>query len=476
MSELIKKIGKHYAGFISILLLGLIVYSAFTFRLTVDEKEHIYATYSVFNGKIPYKDFFEHHHFLMWYFFAPMFYFFENTPIIFYALRCGVLLLFIGDMYFVYKIARISELKRKNAFIAVLFFIFFAFDQRGCTEYRPDTLMLFWFLCGLYYFFVYLKTKKLMAICVSFLALLFSFLSLQKIAVLLLPFIFVVLYLLVKKYIKIKDLILASILPILVLSLWVLYLYLNDGLLIYWEMSFLLNSYIKFKGLRIIHIYTHIYMWICGVISLYAIFKEKNLFIKILAALYLFCVLCLFVFVRPAFAHYLLPAYPLGAIIIAKYLFGKIVYKKYFDYIFYSLLVVVYILCYYYKFFYYRNPLTLQMYIGMEQKVLDYSEPDDLIIGCYDGWSYIGSLREEATGYWWFSQLYLGVIYNEKIKPVVLPNLDNVVKGRKPKIVCKSSWHGCYDKFSDDCEYSIGLDEEFMNEHYIDTGLFYLRK
>ena len=112
----------------------------------------------------------------------------------------------------------------------------------------------------------------------------------------------------------------------------------------------------------------------------------------------------------------------------------------------------------------------------MEQHVLDHSDPDDLIVGCFDGWAYVGGLRKEATGYWWFSQLYLGVIYNENIRKVTLPNLDKVVKGRMPKIVCKSSWSGYYDKFRDDCDYTITLDEEFMRNNYHDAGFIYIRK
>ncbi len=475
MSDLMKKIDKLIAVFVCVLLLGLIVYSSFTFRMTVDEKEHVYATYLIFNGKIPYKDFFEHHHFLMWYFFAPIFYFFENSSNVLYALRGGILLLFWADMNFVYKIARISDFKRKDAIIAVIFFIFFTFDQRGVIEYRPDTLMLFCFLCGLYYFFVYMKTKKIFAICVSFQALLFSFLALQKIVVLLFALFFVIVYLVIKREINIKDLIWASILPIMVFLLWISYLYFNDGLLIYWETAFLLNSYIVFKG-SIIHTYTLIFMGICSVFAIYAIFKEQNLFIKIIAILYVFFVFSLFVFVKPSFAHYLLPAHSLGAVIVSKYLFRKIIDKRYFNILFCSALVVIYLLCWYYKFFYYRNVLSLDKYVEMDQHVLDNSEPDDLIVGCFDGWAYVGGLREEATGYWWFSQLYLGVIYNENIRKVTLPNLDKVVKGRMPKIVCKSSWSGCYDKFRDDCDYTITLDEEFMRNNYHDAGFIYVRK
>ena len=39
---------------------------------TGDDVEHIHSAWLVFQGKIPYVDFFQHHNPLIWYIFAPM--------------------------------------------------------------------------------------------------------------------------------------------------------------------------------------------------------------------------------------------------------------------------------------------------------------------------------------------------------------------------------------------------------------------
>ena len=36
-----------------------------------DVMEHIHASYMVFSGKVPYRDFFQHHNPLLWYIFSP---------------------------------------------------------------------------------------------------------------------------------------------------------------------------------------------------------------------------------------------------------------------------------------------------------------------------------------------------------------------------------------------------------------------
>lgn len=63
--------------------------SYFTFNnvLYGDEREHVYASFLVLNGYVPYRDFFEHHHPLLWYIFSPIVALFLNNENIWYAIR-----------------------------------------------------------------------------------------------------------------------------------------------------------------------------------------------------------------------------------------------------------------------------------------------------------------------------------------------------------------------------------------------------
>ena len=52
-----------------------------------DEKEHLYASFLIAQGDVPYRDFFEHHHPLLWYLFSPVVMFLSNSENILYAMR-----------------------------------------------------------------------------------------------------------------------------------------------------------------------------------------------------------------------------------------------------------------------------------------------------------------------------------------------------------------------------------------------------
>ena len=403
------------------------------------------------------------------------FYLFYNTANVFYVMRFFILLLFMGNLYFVYKIGKISGFSDKISLIAVFLFVFFAFDQRSAIEFRPDNLMLFCFLFGIYYLFAYINDKKLYELVLSFIGFLFSFFALQKSIVLLVTVFFLIVYLMIKKQICVKNVLLSLQIPVLLVTFWLVYLYKNDALQIYWETAFLLNSYIVFDDV-IIHNYSLVYIIFAFLLSLYVMIFDKNFFVKVLALFSVFFILIMRSITVVPFAHYFLPVYALDGLIVAKYVFNKVYLKKYFDIAFFSCVMIIYALCFYFKSFYYNNSLSLQIYVDMEENILKNSEANDLIIGCYDGWNLVGGLRKEATGFWWFSHLNLSNLYDKKIRKTEIPDLNLIVKAKKPKFVCKSSWHGCSHVEGEGCNEVIELDGEYMKKHYVDTGLIYMRK
>ena len=69
-----------------------------------DPREHIYATYMVSQGYVPYVDFFEHHHFLLWYLAQPLVFIFNrNIEILSWANYC-TFCFFLWGLYFIYRI------------------------------------------------------------------------------------------------------------------------------------------------------------------------------------------------------------------------------------------------------------------------------------------------------------------------------------------------------------------------------------
>ena len=54
---------------------------------TGDDVEHLHSAWLVFQGQVPYKDFFQHHNPLMWYLFAPLIGVFAYELVIFDIVR-----------------------------------------------------------------------------------------------------------------------------------------------------------------------------------------------------------------------------------------------------------------------------------------------------------------------------------------------------------------------------------------------------
>ena len=63
-----------------------------------DEKEHLYASFLITKGFVPYRDFFEHHHPLLWYLFSPIVWLFSNSENVLYAMRCVCLAILLGSV------------------------------------------------------------------------------------------------------------------------------------------------------------------------------------------------------------------------------------------------------------------------------------------------------------------------------------------------------------------------------------------
>ena len=90
-----------YLVILAFFILGTAIYSGV---LILDDVEHIHASWLVWQGKVPYRDFFEHHHALLWYLFAPITAVFYNQAIIVYVAKFLTLIVSVLTFYYFYKI------------------------------------------------------------------------------------------------------------------------------------------------------------------------------------------------------------------------------------------------------------------------------------------------------------------------------------------------------------------------------------
>ena len=456
----------------SIISIGFLCYFTFTDFLNGDEREHITATFYIYNGQIPYRDFFEHHHPLLWYIFVPILSLFSNSAYIWYAARAFTLFLLALNCFFIIKISRLITPNYGFAWLAGILSLIPHCVFLSQTEFRPDSLMITLFLCGLYYLYDDIKEQKNKLI-ISFLFFFLSIMALQKACFQLIPITLLIVYLLYKKTICFKIFIKALILPLLLMFLYTLYLWYNNALKDYFELNWLLN----------LKIHTHIqypvhqtaYYYIANTLALLTLFIKTPKLLKITALLCLSTSFILqFIFIG-AFRHYWLPLYPYFAIISAYYtitLSAKIRTA--------ALSAILAATIFNYINYYKANKsfIPLQTFVYLSQQVLNLSDKNDLIIG---GSSTIGGLRKDASGYYWFARDHIALLDYHYFKRHEFPNRDAIIKARHPKLFSTESWRTCITEdyhFTFDCKSmpTSKEDQDYIDKHYSNRGFIYVRK
>lgn len=101
-----------------------------------DESQHLHAAWLVGEGRVPYRDFWEHHGPLMYYAIAPLTRAFRDSPRVYLAGRLGMIISAFGMMAFLYLVAR-----RLGAAVGAVSVLLVAFQPRVIyytTQVRPD--------------------------------------------------------------------------------------------------------------------------------------------------------------------------------------------------------------------------------------------------------------------------------------------------------------------------------------------------
>ena len=210
---------KNIKVFLYIILFSVAVVSLYIYgwiiRANGDNVEHIHTSWLIWQGGIPYRDFFQHHNPLIWYMFSPIVAgFIDNINIFSIFNLISVITLYFIVFYQV-GILRINKSSEITRLIYALVVIS-SFSVLNSSDYRPDTFMYLFFFMGIYYLFYYISFPNIKDIVVSFLSFFCSFMCSQKIILNLFLVGAFILYYLYKKKIKLNDFLLALILPILI--------------------------------------------------------------------------------------------------------------------------------------------------------------------------------------------------------------------------------------------------------------------
>lgn len=232
------------ALFFAVLLLIIAGIGLICFNIIYPEgdiMEHLYDSFMVANGKVPYIDFFEHHHPLLWYISVPLVHFFDrNVEIICWA-DFMTFCFFLWGLYFVYR-TMTDFLSERTAALAALIYILLPNIYLYYIYFKPDNWMVPMLSAGIYYYFSYLKEKKRKSLVVSYLAFFTAFLFSQK-ALLYYPVIGLIsIYDIWRKNVDVKDFAVSLVLPVILSLLGLGYFYAAGGLKEYFYLNFLFNG------------------------------------------------------------------------------------------------------------------------------------------------------------------------------------------------------------------------------------------
>jgi len=426
--------------------LGFCLYVTwFTDTLGGDTLEHIHSSWLVYANFIPYKDFFQHHNPLLWYMFAPFVGLhakgLDDNIITATVVSVAIIVSFINYLYLYLITSRFISTKFSGLVAASVAFT--PYIVLSVIHFRPDSFMMTSFFAGLYYYFGYIKDKKVWQLSLSFILFWCSFMFLQKIIFTLILLGIITLYLMYKKMVKISDIFYACILPIVLSIGFVAYLYANDILLVWYHSNFTFNLHIPelFDERRIGIIWPELKLLLLGsALALIFCLKGSNIYFKILAIIFL-AELVQRLFYFSAFAYYFYLLIYTASILTAVFLEEKVFHRWWS--LTYALSIALFI-CMYKPAIYEGNIGTKinRFYEPLNKKIVRLSTPCDYIL---NGDGTIYNLYNRDPHYYWNLLGQTDVIGNN-VGIYPLMDINYIIEVYKPKIIMAAPYYNKYYK------------------------------
>lgn len=309
--------------------LAEVIYGLFgSGQILTDDIEHLHASFLVFSGYIPYRDFFEHHHPLLWYILAPIIGILpHNTLLALYVGRLISLGVSCLSGWFVYQISKRFFGGKTVALICLnLYFFGVIMSASALYNIKPDIWMRCCFWGGLYYLFSYFRYIRFRDLQICALLFCSAFLFLQSCILYFVPLFFTVAYFLFKHPQHIKDFLLASIAPLGLLLLLYTLLHHTHA----WDRYFELNWPYNLLLTKYLHAFPQTYriaffadLLLLALAAVYFLYRQKkfNIYNVSLLLLLIFEVWQRLFFVSTYFHYYTM------MVICAALIAAPLVYK-----------------------------------------------------------------------------------------------------------------------------------------------------
>lgn len=469
----IKNIFFEYIPYVAIVL--LIAFSAFLHThisahlptQNGDNIEHIHSSFMIAIGQVPYRDFFQHHNPLLWYLFVPLVKLFEYDSTISEVVCIVSFLVFLKSLVYVY---RINEEFLSNKFWGIVSAGALATPsfKLYAVDFRPDNYMLFCLIGGIYFYFRYLRDKRLKDLSVSFIWFFISFMFAQKAIFPLFVLGLSVLWFWYKKEITTNDLLRASVYPLVGFVLFFCYLYYYDMVELYYvsNYTFNLNLVEGFELSKVVNFpnYMKVIVILGGIGALGSIFSS-NKYWKLCAVLFVVEFLQRRLYFSP-YSYYYWMLFYFAVLCAVPFLCG--LDKK-------NRLVRVIFIGGLYYFMFNATVFYLDLYKNRRDKYLpDYITRN--INRCdyvFNGNGMMYNIFAKDPAYYWQLIGQLDVVgENTGIRPK--PDINRLILELKPKFIFGNSY---LNKFSDESgrnEIVHYIDKDIVNKYYDATEFTYI--
>ena len=254
-----------------------------------DNVEHIHSSFLVAMGNVPYKDFFQHHNPLLWYIFAPIVNMFKFDSTVSEIVCFISFLVFLKSLVYVYKIG-VEFLGSKLVGVFAVLGVIIPSYKIFAVDFRPDNYMVFCLMGCLYYYFSYLRDKKVLFLSVAFGYAVLAFLFAQKAIFFLFGLGLSGIYFIYKKEVLGKDVLKSMSVVILGGGVFFGWLWAHDMVKLYYVCNYLFNLNLAegFELNRVVMISFHIkiWLWLSWLMVLVNLFNRGNMYLNVVGFLF----------------------------------------------------------------------------------------------------------------------------------------------------------------------------------------------
>ena len=399
-----------------------------------DDLEHIHASWLVWNGEVPYRDFFEHHHSLMWYVFAPLVGVSGRNILIFYLLRFLMVLCSLLTLYIVFKLVKNYLADKTAAWLTVNIFCFSTVALNAMVQFKPDILMHLFYCAGTYYLFAFMSDKKPLYLSLMAFFYAISFLFLQTAIFLFIPIFGVLVYLLYKKEVSVRAILKASVLPLILLGCAVFFLWQNGSLQRYYELNWIVNAQISAElgKARIMDFGTLWGALICGLIAgAYLLFNKPTKALCMFLAIYA-CEFILRLTYISVYAHYFKMLILFNAVIIGVAVAKLCEWRSVWAYLVLALFVPAYFKVFSVPIKKVADEFQTTTILEIITDITNNTNEDDTVLGTA---KMPFGIFNKNPHYYWFSWNYIGKIDAQLFNYASPFDINQILIEKQPKFV-----------------------------------------